>query len=526
MMDIDLGGFVLGKSTQIQMLVVFAVYSVTLIGLGFYVQIKSKKIAVKEKNKDEFASFLTGEGGLKSIEIVMIAVTGAMAGGTMFGAPGLTYSVGYIYTICVYTAFITAFSSLGSCGKKIAIIGQRLQASTILQLLHHRYQDKKLIYILSIGCVVFSTAFASAQLMMAAKMFTAISGAESYWTGLLIAASITVIYTLSGGIKSLARVAVVQGFLMVIAVLLLFFTQYAELLGEYGSLQNAMEFVAATKAELLQAQTWEPLYAIGTALLTGWITVAMPNVTQTTLTYRSPKVYSRTMVFSTLIFLLCHGIMSGTGVLTFAMNPNLTRPDYASIYLSTTLLPGYLAGIVTAGCFAAIQSTVAGILLIAAASMAKDFYRDCINPTVSVKRVSKTNLVLLVVIAIVAVLIAMFPSSLTQLINNFASAGLSIGFLMPLLFGLYWRKATAQGARWSTVIGLLAYIGSYLLSIYADTFWMTYAGNAHPVIPAILLSLLTMIIVSTFTKKVPLGICEVWFCSDYDENFTQKYDMT
>ena len=75
-MSYDLGGFSVTASTSRVMLIIFAVYSVVIVGFGFYIKYQSKK-----GGKDGLASFLTGGGGLGAFAIAMIAATNSMAGG-------------------------------------------------------------------------------------------------------------------------------------------------------------------------------------------------------------------------------------------------------------------------------------------------------------------------------------------------------------------------------------------------------------------------------------------------------------
>ena len=68
-MSYDLGGFSVTASTSRVMLIIFAVYSVVIVGFGFYIKYQSKK-----GGKDGLASFLTGGGGLGAFAIAMIAL--------------------------------------------------------------------------------------------------------------------------------------------------------------------------------------------------------------------------------------------------------------------------------------------------------------------------------------------------------------------------------------------------------------------------------------------------------------------
>lgn len=53
-----------------------------------------------------------------------------------------------------------------------------------------------------------------------------------------------------------------------------------------------------------------------------------------------------------------------------------------------------------------------------------------------------------------------------------------------------------------------------------------YFHHVNALIPAAVITILTMVIVSLFTqnKKVPLGVYRVWFCKEYSEKYTKIYN--
>lgn len=61
-MSYDLGGFSITASTSRTMLVIFAIYTVVIVGFGFYIKYQSRK-----GSQDGLASFLTGGGGLGAL---------------------------------------------------------------------------------------------------------------------------------------------------------------------------------------------------------------------------------------------------------------------------------------------------------------------------------------------------------------------------------------------------------------------------------------------------------------------------
>lgn len=58
------------------------------------------------------------------------------------------------------------------------------------------------------------------------------------------------------------------------------------------------------------------------------------------------------------------------------INPDLVTRDLTTFYVAANLLPSGVAGIIFCGVFAAIQSSLAGYCMSAAAFFAKDFFCD------------------------------------------------------------------------------------------------------------------------------------------------------
>jgi SSS family solute:Na+ symporter len=68
-------------------------------------------------------------------------------------------------------------------------------------------------------------------------------------------------------------------------------------------------------------------------------------------------------------------------------------------------------------------------------------------------------------------------------------------FVTPLFAGLYWRRATREGALASMIVGL---VGVFAFSYYAK---FISPMPMHPSIYGFALSLAAMIVVSLMTKK-------------------------
>lgn len=520
-MTYDLGGFSITSSTIITMMIIFALYSLLIVGLGAYVKIQSKR-----GGTDTLSSFLTGGGGLSAFAIAMIAATNSMAGGVMVTAPGLTYAIGFSGAVIYFGGFLTAAYGIGSVGRKAAILRARTHAVSYLQLLRLRFQSKGVVLALAVTGMIGLTMTASAQITAGAKIFAAVTGSNAYYLGLLLVIVITTIYTITGGIKSLAKVAVIQGVVMLGAVFSIIGILLYQNAQTYGSVAAAVQYLGETFPAALRADTgFSFLKATGTAIYVSVGLCAIPSTLSVSMTYDSSRALKRGVIISCIVFLCCQGLMDWTGAWARILNPDLITRDYVTIYTATNLLPSWIAGIIFCGCFAAIQSSIAGYCMAGAAHIAKDVIVDCYRPDMPAKKQANLNLYFVIGIALVATMIAVWPTDLTQYMINFALGSLAASWYWPALMGLYWKKATKSGMIASTISGFVVYMLLYFLtSVIPVTkeWWVSSMGNLEPFVVAWIVAFLCMYFVSKATlhkEKIPLGYYQVFFCDDYDEKY-------
>ena len=134
-------------------------------------------------------------------------------------------------------------------------------------------------------------------------------------------------------------------------------------------------------------------------------------------------------------------------------------------------LPYVVSGLVAAGGMAAAMSTADGLLLAIANALSHDVYYKMIDPKADVKRRLIVARVLLVVIGAAGAAVANLR--LTGILGavawafDFAMSGLFV----PLVLGIWWKRANRPGAIAGMVVGLG--VGSWYL-------YMVYAGGMAP----------------------------------------------
>ena len=105
--------------------------------------------------------------------------------------------------------------------------------------------------------------------------------------------------------------------------------------------------------------------------------------------------------------------------------------------------------------------------------------------------------VVTLIIGIVLIFFCLFqPGSIFE-INLFAFSGMAI-FVVPILFGIYWKKATAKGAIASVIVGIIS-----LLLFTLNPSVKALAMGFHALFPTTIIASIVMIVVSKFTETPP-----------------------
>ncbi|MGI6417243.1 MAG: SLC5 family protein [Thermoguttaceae bacterium] len=181
------------------------------------------------------------------------------------------------------------------------------------------------------------------------------------------------------------------------------------------------------------------------------------------------------------------------GLILFAMHPEVLllpwkdippEADKTFVSLVQTLVPAGLRGLVLAGLFGAIQSTVNSVLNSTATIVTLDIYRGLLRPRASNHQLVKVGMATSVIVLVAAVLLAGFIGRLGE--SLFVYIQTLYAFFAPpfsavFLLGILWRRINAAGATVAVFSGFALGIA---MKLYVGLFpshpiWMEpYANQA------------------------------------------------
>mgnify|MGYP000971002460 CR=1 FL=1 len=489
------------SGAKISVIITFAIYSIAVLGIGFYSQHKMSK----SKTENFMDDFYTGGRGMGVWVLVFLLAAGLCSAGTFIGSPGMAYSVGMVFVLACMAQSFMNFSVLGEVGTKVGIVARRINAQSAQDLLNYRYNfNKPFRWISAIAILVFYTANVVAQLTGGTRLIQVMTGLD-YRPALFIFGLIIVVYTTIGGIKGVTNAVVFQGITMTAAIIVLFIV----LLAKINPMGAAYQAIAAKNASVVTPWVWTPWYTFSMFVSLGLVTIGQPHGLMSSLMYKNTKGMHRAMFVGAIVVSIWTAAIVWSGNLGRALLPNLKVSDYVVPSLAVYLMPGWIAGLVLAGVAAAIQSTVASVVMVISSSLVRDIYL-VVKPTKDPKKIKSATIIATLIAGLIPIIIAINPPQLLQYLILYAIGGLTSSFFWPTLLGLYWKRTTEEGA-------LAGLVGGMVFFILAQGKYIPNFGM-HGIVVGIVVSGILTIGVSLITKRPPKHIIEVFWGKNQPED--------
>ncbi len=494
------------------------VFFVALLGIGFYIQRASSDAKAENFSKE----YYIGGRSLGGFVLAMTLVATYSSVSSFLSGPGVAWNVGYGWVLYASTQVVAAFIVLGILGKKMAVVGRKVDAVTVIDLVRARFDDK-VASVLAVVIIVFFTTTMIGQFVGGAQIFSGAMGI-SYTTALIIFAVVVVLYTSVGGFNAVAITDTACAIVMIIGMFFL----GASILSHGGGYEavtskiNALgETYAATGKGAYMTSPFGELESQGGApyiplplyitqwMLCGLCTLGLPQSSVRCLSYKNSKAVHRAMIYGTIVVGAMMVGMHMLGVWSRAILPSIPEGASTDTVIPTLIaeyMPPIVAGITIVGPLAATMSTISSLLIAGSSAIVKDLYlhhMEVNKKTIDQKKVGRLSIFITLLMGVVAVVCSINPPSIIVWINMFAFGGLQTAFFWVMLFGLFWKKANSAGALLGSVGGLLAYCVTMALNIKISTF--------HNILIGIVVALVLFVIGNYFGKPIDDKTAKIFF---------------
>lgn len=499
-----------------KVLIAMVCYMLIVIGIGLYF---AKKAQANSEN------YFLGGRSLGPWVAAMSAEASDMSGWLLMGLPGVAYWCG------LADASWTAIGLALGTYINWLIVAKRLRqysavsgdAITVPDFLSNRYHEKKkvILAISAIFILIFFTIYASSCFVTCGKLFASLFDAD-YHAMMIIGAVFVVFYTVIGGFLAESASDFMQGVVMFLALVLVVSLGIINAGGFGAVIENAKEIPGYLSLTSLANPTVDadgvqqmannaPLFGeakpygllnIASMLAWGLGYFGVPQVLLRFMAIRKVDELkqSRRIATTWCVISLATAVFIGIiGRKLFPYSDELSTQSLSEnifIVMSQTMLHPLFAGVVMAGILAATISSSDSYLLIAASAFSKNIFEGIIKKDASDKTVMHVSRGVLLLISLIGVAIAWNQNSVIFKLVSFAWAGFGATFGPVMLFSLFWKRTTREGAIAGMLSGgAMVFIWKMGISKLGGLFAI------YELLPAFIVSCIFIVVVSLATKE-------------------------
>lgn len=502
------------KTGSVGMFITMCCYMAVVIGIGLYF--------AKRSNKNSENYFLGGRS-LGPWVAAMSAEASDMSGWLLMGLPGVAYFFG------LSDAMWTAIGLLIGTYLNWLLVAKRLysysivadNSITIPDFFSNRFKEKnKIIMTIAAAFIlIFFTVYASSCFVTVGKLFHSLFGLPYQY--LMIGGAIfVVIYTFLGGFLAESTSDFLQGIVMISALTLVLITSVVYAGGPTAIINNLhkipgfLDFfgiAVPTVTDGVQQVSAEGVPLFGAAGKYGLLTIistlswglgyfGVPQVLLRFMAIRKQTEIRKSRRIATVWCAISLFSAVLIGLIGRAIFPTsqLTKSSAESIFItmSSNLLPTIIAGLAMAGILAATISSSDSYLLISASAFSKNIFQGLLKKDATDKQVMMVSRIVLLMVSLIGILIALDENSVIFTVVSFAWAGFGATFGPIMLFSLFWKRTTRQGAIAGMAAGgIFVFIWKLLIKPMGGVF------GIYELLPAFIVSCIFIVAVSLLTEK-------------------------
>lgn len=500
-------------SNDFWVLLAMLIYFVVVVVIGF--------LYAKKSNQSAENYFLGGRG-LGPWLTALSAEASDMSGWLLMGLPGLAYFCGA--SDAMWTAIGLAIGTYLNW----KFVAKRLRkysevagnAITLPNYFSNRFHDKKniLMTIAALIILLFFSIYVGSCFVTCGKLFSTLFGLD-YATMMVLGALIVFLYTFVGGYLSVCTTDLIQGSIMICALVVVFCGSVAQA----GGIENTVAYLQSIPGFLSGTQMAVPVVGTdGTQLVTdglpefgepteyGIVAIVsclawglgyfgMPQVLVRFMSIENSNQIKKSRIIGVTWVVISLACAVSIGLIGRAVMPTefLTQSAAENVFivLSQMLLPSFFCGLVVSGIFAAAMSSSSSYLLISGSAVAENIFRGLIKRDATDNQVLIVARLTLVAILLFGIVIALDENSTIFNIVSYAWAGFGASFGPLMLFSLYWRRTNMPGALAGMATGaIVVVVWHEFLKPLGGIFGL------YELLPAFILGSLAIVIVSLLTK--------------------------
>lgn len=394
-----------------------------------------------------------------------------------------------------------------ACGLGLLVLGltlarpmRALALYTVPDVLEMRYKSKTLRLLAAMLSLLALVGILGAQVWAASAVFEAIGLPGT--AGAVLATLVFIAYTAFSGMWAVALTDFLQVTIGSVGIFVAVVLGLMKV-GGINGLRSALEDIQGLPQP---ASSYFSFTSLGTSLLaltlvaTVMYTLIGQDFYQRLFAAKDERTARKGAIYAGALLMALSFLPALAGMLAIALSGNpesiISSPKTAVPALVITVFGSDVGAIFVAAVLAAVMSTADSLLSAATSHVVKDIYASFINTEADEKKLLRLSVITTVAIGLLSLWAALAIQGIVELLIYSYDVYTS-GVFVPLVLGIYWRRATKEGALAGMAAGsLTAVLG--VTGLVSFQYWeYIYVSGA-------LVSAIVMVLVSLATRAEPL----------------------
>lgn len=426
--------------------VVFILYVILMLGIGFVTSRKAKSPS----------QFFLADRSLKAWVTAVSSTASSESAWAVLGTVGLVYKEGLAAVWFLPGCLLGYAVNWLFLAERLRKHSHETDAITLPDYFEAHFKDTTHTLRLISVVIIFACmmAYVGAQFAAIGKTFDAIFGVPHYWS-IPIGGAIIILYTMLGGFLAVAWTDFVQGLIMVVGLVLLAGVALVQL-GGFGGMIEQVSQVHPQTLDWMGGRTVGAFFGFMVGLLgIGLGYPGQPHVLNRYMAAKDTRTIRHGIWIAMGWGLLIYSSAIVLGLCGHALFPDLSDPEHLFPKAAESLLPTVVSAVVLTGVLAAIMSTVSAQIIVAASAVAHDVYTKMARRDVAPRKIMIISRLSVVVLGVGAMIIALMKVPVIFWFVLFAWSGLGASFGPVILFTLYSKNITREGAIAGMLTGFI-----------------------------------------------------------------------
>ncbi|ADQ15147.1 sodium/proline symporter [Halanaerobium hydrogeniformans] len=457
----------------------FSIYLVFLMSVGVFFY----------KKTNSLEDYLIGGRAMGSWVTALSAQASDMSGWLLMGLPGAVYLGGIEQAWIAIGLFIGTVLNWQYVAARLRVYTEKTDSMTLPSFFEDRFGDNTgMLRIFSaVVILLFFTIYSASGLVASGILFESLFNIE-YNLAVMLGGLAIVLYTFLGGFMAVSWTDFFQGILMFFAITIV----PAFGFGYIGGMSAITEAAVENGLSLSLLPEGITITAIISAAAWGLGYFGQPHILARFMGIDTIKKVAPAKKIAVIWVAISLTAAVFVGIIGLPMFPNLADSETVFIQMIGQLFNPWVGGILLAAILSAIMSTIDSQLLVSSSTLTEDFYTKIISREASEKEKMWVGRGFVILIAIIAFVLALNPDNTVLDLVAYAWAGLGAAFGPTVLFALFYKKTSWQGA----FAGMIA--ATITVIVWQET---GLGAHLYEIVPGFLINIFVIYLFSKIFKQ-------------------------